>query len=219
MIFSRLCPRSLSTRCLNECAGKDDWMKLILASNNQHKVEEFTRVLQPLGYEVISQKQAGIDLEVEETGETFAENARLKAEAVYRLAHLPTIADDSGLEVDALDNAPGVYSARYAGEGATDADRNAKLLGQLQDVPEEERGARFVCVLHFIDENGKSYSLRGECPGRIGYAPQGENGFGYDPIFLVGDKSFAELSPAEKDAVSHRGRALAFLETLLKNRS
>ncbi len=193
-------------------------MRLILASNNRHKLEEFGRVLRPLGIEVISQSGAGIQLEVEETGETFEENARLKAEAIFELTHTPVVADDSGLEVDALDNAPGVFSARYGGEGLTDTDRYNKLLEALTDVPDEKRGARFVCVLHYIDAAGRHYSLRGECPGRIGYAPRGENGFGYDPVFMVGEKSFSELSPAEKDAVSHRGRALEQFAELLKEK-
>ena len=193
-------------------------MRLILASNNRHKLEEFGRVLRPLGIEVISQSGAGIQLEVEETGETFEENARLKAEAIFELTHTPVVADDSGLEVDALDNAPGVFSARYGGEGLTDTDRYNKLLEALTDVPDEKRGARFVCVLHYIDAAGRHYSLRGECPGMIGYAPRGENGFGYDPVFMVGEKSFSELSPAEKDAVSHRGRALEQFAELLKEK-
>ena len=193
-------------------------MRLILASNNRHKLEEFGRVLRPLGIEVISQSGAGIQLEVEETGDTFEENARLKGEAIFELTHTPVVADDSGLEVDALDNAPGVFSARYGGEGLTDTDRYNKLLEALTDVPDEKRGARFVCVLHYIDAAGRHYSLRGECPGRIGYAPRGENGFGYDPVFMVGEKSFSELSPAEKDAVSHRGRALELFVELLKEK-
>lgn len=193
-------------------------MKLILASNNQHKLAEFSRVLHPLGIEVISQREAGVCLEVEETGVTFEENARLKAEAIFERVQMPVVADDSGLEVDALDNAPGVYSARYGGAGLTDAERYHKLLRALKDVPDEKRGARFVCVLHYIDQAGAHHSLRGECPGKIGFAPQGENGFGYDPIFLVGEKSFSELSPAEKDAVSHRGRALALFVELLKEK-
>lgn len=193
-------------------------MKLILASNNQHKLAEFSRVLRPLGIEVISQSQAGIYLEVEETGETFEENARLKAEAIFARTGTPVVADDSGLEVDALDNAPGVYSARYGGEGLTDVGRYNKLLEALADVPDEKRGARFVCVLHYIDGAGEHHSLRGECPGKIGYAPRGENGFGYDPVFMVGEKSFSELSPAEKDAISHRGRALELFVELLKEK-
>lgn len=173
-------------------------------------------MLAPLGYEVITQKAAGADIEVEENGTTFEENAKLKAEAVYKITGLPTVADDSGLEVDALNNAPGVYSARYAGPDATDRDRYLKLLSELQDIPHEKRTARFVCALYYVDENGVGHSLRGECPGMIGYEPKGENGFGYDPVFMVGDQSFAELSSEEKDAISHRGRALELFAAMLR---
>lgn len=191
-------------------------MKLILATNNQHKLTEFRRVLEPLGVEVVSQQEAGISVDVEETGNTFEENAKLKADAIYRLTGLPTVADDSGLEVDILDNAPGVYTARYAGENATDADRYNKLLREMKAVKDTDRTARFVCALHYIDSDGVGHSMRGECFGKIGYEPKGENGFGYDPVFMVGNKSFSELLPEEKDAVSHRGKALQMLADLIQ---
>ena len=191
-------------------------MKLILATNNQHKLTEFRRVLDPLGVTVISQNEAGISIDVEETGKTFEENAKLKADAIYQLTGLPTVADDSGLEVDILDNAPGVYTARYAGENATDADRYNKLLGEMKAVKDADRTARFVCVLHYIDSDGVGHSMRGECFGKIGYEPKGKNGFGYDPVFMVGNKSFSELLPEEKDAVSHRGKALQMLADLIQ---
>lgn len=191
-------------------------MKLILATNNQHKLTEFRRVLDPLGVTVMSQKEAGISIDVEEMGKTFEENAKLKADAIYQLTGLPTVADDSGLEVDILDNAPGVYTARYAGENATDADRYNKLLGEMKAVKDADRTARFVCVLHYIDSDGVGHSMRGECFGKIGYEPKGENGFGYDPVFMVGNKSFSELLPEEKDAVSHRGKALQMLADLIQ---
>ena len=191
-------------------------MKLILATNNQHKLTEFRRVLDPLGVTVISQNEASISIDVEETGKTFEENAKLKADAIYQLTGLPTVADDSGLEVDILDNAPGVYTARYAGENATDADRYNKLLGEMKAVKDADRTARFVCVLHYIDSDGVGHSMRGECFGKIGYEPKGENGFGYDPVFMVGNKSFSELLPEEKDAVSHRGKALQMLANLIQ---
>lgn len=191
-------------------------MKLILATNNQHKLTEFRRVLDPLGVTVMSQKEAGISIDVEETGKTFEENAKLKADAIYQLTGLPTVADDSGLEVDILDNAPGVYTARYAGENATDADRYNKLLGEMKAVKDADRTARFVCVLYYIDSDGVGHSMRGECFGKIGYEPKGENGFGYDPVFMVGNKSFSELLPEEKDAVSHRGKALQMLADLIQ---
>ena len=191
-------------------------MKLILATNNQHKLTEFRRVLDPIGVTVISQNEAGISVDVEETGKTFEENAKLKADAIYQLTELPTVADDSGLEVDILDNAPGVYTARYAGENATDADRYNKLLGEMKAVKDADRTARFVCALHYIDSDGVGHSMRGECFGKIGYEPKGANGFGYDPVFMVGSKSFSELLPEEKDAVSHRGKALQMLADLIQ---
>ena len=191
-------------------------MKLILATNNQHKLTEFRRVLDPIGVTVISQNEAGISVDVEETGKTFEENAKLKADAIYQLTGLPTVADDSGLEVDILDNAPGVYTARYAGENATDADRYNKLLGEMKAVKDADRTARFVCALHYIDSDGVGHSMRGECFGKIGYEPKGANGFGYDPVFMVGRNGFSELLPEEKDAVSHRGKALQMLADLIQ---
>ena len=191
-------------------------MKLIAATNNTHKVIEFKRILEPLGYTVLSQKEAGIHIEVEETGETFEENAYLKAKCVSKPTGLPTVADDSGIAVDALNGAPGVYSARYGGPALDDVGRYEKLLAEMENVPDSNRTARFVCAISLILSNEKVYSFTGVCEGKIGYAPRGENGFGYDPIFMVGDKSTAELSPAEKDKISHRGQALRKMEKLLR---
>ena len=191
-------------------------MKLIAATNNTHKVIEFKRILEPLGYTVLSQEEAGIHIEVEETGETFEENAYLKAKSVYEASGLPTVADDSGIAVDALNGAPGVYSARYGGPALDDVGRYEKLLAEMENVPDSNRTARFVCAISLILSNEKVYSFTGVCEGKIGYAPRGENGFGYDPIFMVGDKSTAELSPAEKDKISHRGQALRKMEKLLR---
>lgn len=191
-------------------------MKLIAATNNTHKVIEFKRILEPLGYTVLSQKEAGIHIEVEETGETFEKNAYLKAKSVYEASGLPTVADDSGIAVDALNGAPGVYSARYGGPALDDVGRYEKLLAEMENVPDSNRTARFVCAISLILSNEKVYSFTGVCEGKIGYAPRGENGFGYDPIFMVGDKSTAELSPAEKDKISHRGQALRKMEKLLR---
>ena len=191
-------------------------MKLIAATNNTHKVIEFKRILEPLGYTVLSQKEAGIHIEVEETGETFEENAYLKAKSVYEASGLPTVADDSGIAVDALNGAPGVYSARYGGPALDDVGRYEKLLAEMENVPDSNRTARFVCAISLILSNEKVYSFTGVCEGKIGYAPRGENGFGYDPIFMVGDKSTAELSPAEEDKISHRGQALRKMEKLLR---
>lgn len=191
--------------------------RIILASNNEHKLKEISDMLSPLGYEVVSQKQAGLDLNPDETGSTFEENARIKAKAFYDEAHTAVIADDSGLEVDALDGAPGVYSQRYAGADATDKERCAKLLNELDGVPQDKRTARFVSVICYIDRNGEEHTVRGECEGYIGFEPRGECGFGYDPVFIYGDKTFAELSAEEKNAVSHRANALKKFVELIKN--
>ena len=185
--------------------------RIVIASNNAGKLREIRDILQPLGFTVVSQREAGISIEVEENGETFAENAALKARAVYEALHCPVIADDSGLLVDALDGAPGVHSHRFAGEGATDADRNAKLLELLDGVPAEKRTARFECVLCYVDAAGETHFFSGTCEGRIGPAPAGENGFGYDPLFCVGDRTMAQMTEEEKNQVSHRANALAEL--------
>ncbi len=190
--------------------------RLIIASNNAGKIREFKELLSPFGFEVISMRDAGFDEEIVEDGETFEENAHIKARAVWEATKTPTIADDSGLEIDFLDGAPGVYSHRYAGENATDEDRNNKLLSELSGIPEEKRGAAFVCEICYIDEVGTEQYVRGECRGKIGYEPIGENGFGYDPLFMYGEKSFAEISAEEKNKISHRADALRKLCSILK---
>lgn len=179
-------------------------MKFVIATHNQHKLQELQRILAPLGVEAITADLS----EVEETGTTFAENAFLKAQSACRETGLPAVADDSGLEVEALDGRPGVYSARYAGENATDAQRMEKLLGELEGVPAEKRGARFVSAVCCVFPDGERIQAEGECPGAIAFAPAGEDGFGYDPVFLCGEKTFAQMTASEKDAVSHRGKAL-----------
>lgn len=179
-------------------------MKFVIATHNQHKLQELQRILAPLGVEAITADLS----EVEETGTTFAENAFLKAQSACRETGLPAVADDSGLEVEALDGRPGVYSARYAGENATDAQRMEKLLGELEGVPAEKRGARFVSAVCCVFPDGERIQVEEECPGAIAFAPAGEDGFGYDPVFLCGEKTFAQMTAAEKDAVSHRGKAL-----------
>ena len=194
--------------------------KIIIASNNAGKLREFRAILEPFGLEVVSQREAGFCQDVEETGTTFAENAAIKANAVYAAMHCPVIADDSGLMVDALDGAPGVYSHRFAGEGATDADRNAKLLHELDSIPAEKRTARFVCSLCYLDANGTEKVFSGVCEGVIGTAPRGENGFGYDPLFVPEgyDRSFAQLPMEVKNSMSHRARALAQVVEWMKER-
>jgi XTP/dITP diphosphohydrolase len=181
--------------------------KLIIASNNQGKVREFKQLLQPLGYEVVSQSEAGISLTVEETGKTFNENARLKAKAIFEMTQIPVIADDSGLEVDHLGGEPGVDTAHY------DIDW---LLGKLEGVPSQDRTARFVCCICYIDSMYMR-NVRGECEGFIGFERKGKNGFGYDPIFYIGKKSFAEISDEKKNKISHRGKALQKLAEELQS--
>ena len=174
-------------------------------------------MLEPFGYEVISQSEAGINIEVEETGTTFAENSALKARAIRKIADVcAVLADDSGLEIDALNGEPGVYSARYGGL-KTDEDRNSLVLEKMKDVPDEKRTARFVCTIHFIKENGEEIAVSGKVEGKIGYEPLGENGFGYDPIFMYGDKSFAQVPADIKNSVSHRANALKMLIERLNN--
>ena len=183
-------------------------MKIIAATKNKGKVREIGEIFAPLGFEVISQAEAGIDIDVEETGTTFLENARLKARAVFEIAHEAVVADDSGLMVDALGGAPGVYSARYAGENATDRDRMDKLLGELSGA--ENRSASFTSAVVMILPDGREFSAEGRVPGRITTEIHGENGFGYDPIFFADElgKTFGEANDDEKNAISHRGRAL-----------
>lgn len=193
-------------------------MKYIIATNNPKKLLELERILNPLGIQAVTAKSMGIELEdVEETGTTFAENAQLKARAACKRSGMPAIADDSGLMVDALNGEPGVYSARYAGENATDEQRNTKLLYNLRDVPECNRSARFASAICCTYPDGREINVYGECEGRIAFEPRGKGGFGYDPVFLVeGDKSYAELSKEEKDKISHRGNALRLLAQKLE---
>ena len=185
-------------------------MKLVLASDNKNKLREFRTLFENFGVEFLSKADTGFTEEVEETGETFAENARIKAEAVMRFTGLPAIADDSGLCVDSLGGEPGVRSARYTGSHAdSDADRYELLLRNLGET--QERGARFVCSLCCVFPNGDILTAEGTCEGSILFAPRGENGFGYDPVFRPDgvDRSMAELTMEEKNAISHRGKALA----------
>lgn len=194
-------------------------MKLVLATNNEGKVREFARILEPLGIEVMTQKQAGVHVSPEENGTTFAENARIKAMAVYEATGLPTVADDSGLCIDAMNGEPGVYSARYYGEDTPYEEKNRRIIESLNGVAEEKRTARFVAHITCVLSKDEILDCEGVCEGTIGHKPAGDRGFGYDPIFYVGDKSFAELDGEAKDKVSHRGKALEKLYQKLKERN
>lgn len=191
-------------------------MKLVLASKNKKKLVEMNEILSHLGIEVCSEAEAGVDVDVEETGTTFEENSLLKAKAVMEASGLPAIADDSGLCVDALGGAPGVYSARYGGEGLDDVQRYQLLLENMKG--QMPRTARFVSVITCCFPNGDVLSARGECEGTVAFAPMGEGGFGYDPIFFVPGlkKTFSQLTPEEKNAISHRGKALEAFQVKLE---
>ena len=193
---------------------------VLIASNNAHKAIEIAEALDFPGWEFKTLKQVGVSSDPVEDAETFLGNARIKAHAAQQASGgMPVLADDSGLEVDALDGAPGVHSARYAGEPCDDAANNAKLLDALSDVADEARTARFVCQLVFLDENGNEVDARGTVEGRIAHEAHGENGFGYDPLFLPEvfgfERSLGEAKPEEKNAVSHRGNALRELRAKL----
>ena len=196
---------------------------VVLATNNAHKVSEITHALDFPGWEFKTLREMGVDSDPAEDADTFLGNARIKAVAAREACGgLATLADDSGLEVDALDGAPGVWSSRFAGEDATDADNNAKLLADLANVPDDQRTARFVCTLVFIDEDGTEQVARGTVEGRIGHAEQGDGGFGYDPLFwpdvFDGACTLAEVPQARKNEVSHRGNALRQLRSQLEAR-
>ena len=198
-------------------------MRIVLASNNAHKLEELRAILTTLGMEVAAQKELGISVEPEETGTTFEENSYIKAKTVMDCCHFPTIADDSGLMVDALGGAPGVYSARYGGETCkSDRDRLEYLLAQMQNVADGDRTAKFVSVITLLTPDGKRVVARGECPGVILREPMGENGFGYDPVFYVAQEgcTFAQLPAERKNRISHRARALeAFAEQIRREQN
>ena len=196
-------------------------MRYIIATHNKDKLVELSRILDPLGIEAVTDRDLGIELpEVEENGTTFAENAYLKAASACAATGLPAIADDSGIAVDALNGGPGIYSARYGGPDATDKDRNRKLLSELEGLPEEKRGAHYMCAVCCVFPDGSEpLTAEGYMYGVIGTEERGERGFGYDPLFIVADgKTVAELSDEEKDAISHRGNALREFRTVLQNR-
>ena len=192
-------------------------MKFVLASQNKHKLEEMQAILSAHGVEAVLQSDLGLHVYVEETGDTFAENALLKAKAVMEASGLPAIADDSGVCCDALSGAPGVYSARYGGPELDDAGRYRLLLANMQGA--KTRAAHFTSAIACIFPNGDTIEAEGICPGTIAFAPQGTGGFGYDPVFFLPElrKTYAQLTPEEKAAVSHRGKALAVFDGKLRD--
>lgn len=194
--------------------------KFVIATNNKKKLIELSRILSPLGIEAVTAKDIGVDLgDVEENGTTFAENAYIKAKSAFDLLNgeYCTVADDSGLCVDALDGRPGIFSARYGGEGLDDKGRVQVLLSEMSQVPENNRCAHFACAICAIMDDGTVITADGKCMGTIAYSPVGDGGFGYDPIFMVSDKSFSQLTDDQKDECSHRGIALRqFKEKLEK---
>ncbi len=195
--------------------------RIIFATGNEHKMEEIKEILKDLGLPIYSMKEVGIDIDIEENGTTFEENAMIKAEAIAKL--LPEdiiLADDSGLEIDYLDKAPGIYSARFGGRDTSYDIKNQMLLDKLEGVPEEQRTARFVCAIAAILPDGTEETVRGTIEGLIGYKIEGANGFGYDPIFYVPECgcTTAQLTPEQKNACSHRGNALRAIRKVLEAR-
>ncbi len=201
--------------------------KIIFATGNEHKMVEIRMILQDLGIEILSQKEAGIVAEVVEDGKSFEENALIKARAIGKLAYEKgeyrnaiVLADDSGLEIDALNKEPGIYSARYLGEDTSYTVKNTEILNRLNDVPEEKRTARFVCAVAAYFPDGSDEVVRGTMEGRIGYKIAGANGFGYDPIFYLPEQgaTSAEISPELKNELSHRGEALRLIKEVIEKK-
>ena len=187
-------------------------MVFAVATNNQKKLKEIQRILDSFGITAKTLKELDINIEIEENGTTFEENAVIKAKAIAEICALPTISDDSGLEVDALNGAPGVYTARFAGEHATDDENIDKLLAEMEGVEKEKRTARFVSAVCLYMPDGRNTVCRGTCEGWIGWERIGDGGFGYDPVFMVDETSYSQMSPEAKDAISHRGSALRQLK-------
>lgn len=198
--------------------GSDYTMKIIFATGNENKLREIRQITENMGIEIVSMKDAGYYTEVEETGTTFEENAYLKASAIAKKCNLPTLADDSGLEIDYLNKEPGIYSSRFMGEDTPHSVKNAELLRRMEGVPDEKRTARFVCAICFVRPDGSSETVRATMEGRVAYKSAGKNGFGYDPIFFLPERgcTSAELSPEEKNAISHRGKALRMMRDILE---
>lgn len=193
-------------------------MKIVLATNNKHKIKEIKDILADLNVDILTLKDLHLAPQVEETGKTLEENAILKAKTICRFTNLPSLADDSGLEVDELDGAPGVMSARFAGEHCSFKDNNLKLLSLMKDVPQERRGARFVCVVALAKDLNQIITVKGEVRGTITFKEMGENGFGYDPVFWLPrlNKTFAQLTLEEKNKISHRAKAFGKAKDLIQ---
>ena len=194
--------------------------KFVVATKNKGKLKEIAEILNEMNLEVISMEQAGVNEDIEENGSSFEDNALIKAKEVHKQTGELVMADDSGLEVEFLNGAPGIYSSRFAGEGASDTDRNNKLLEMLRDVPFEKRKARFVCAIAVILPDSTHFTVRGTFEGYIGLEPVGANGFGYDPLFFLPeyDKTAAQLESSKKHEISHRGKALKLMLSELKER-
>lgn len=192
--------------------------RLIFATGNEDKMKEIRMILGDLDYEILSMKEAGIKADIVEDGKTFEENAKIKAKAISAIANCLVLADDSGLEVDYMDKMPGIMSARWMGEDTSYRIKNQKIIDNLAGVPDEKRTARFVCAIAAAFPDGRVITKRGTIEGIIGYEERGENGFGYDPIFFLPEygKTTAELSPEEKNKISHRGRALEMIKDELR---
>ena len=193
-------------------------MRIVLATNNKHKIREIKNILADLSMEILTLEDFTGFPKVEETGKTFEENAIIKAQAIYQFTGLPSVADDSGLEVDALDGAPGVLSSRFAGEHYSFEDNNRKLLSLMKDIPRERRGAKFICVVALAKDVNHIVTVKGEVKGIITFEEKGENGFGYDPVFYLPhlNKTFAQLSLEEKNKISHRAQAFAKAKELIQ---
>lgn len=191
--------------------------KLIFATGNENKMKEIRMILGDLDYEILSMKEAGIDIDIVEDGSTFEENATIKATTISKVADCLVLADDSGLEVDYMDKMPGIQSARWMGEDTSYKIKNQKIIDNLEGVPDKQRTARFVCAIAAAFPDGRVITKRGTIEGIIGYEERGENGFGYDPIFFLPEynKTTAELLPEEKNAISHRGKALRLIKEVL----
>lgn len=195
--------------------------RIVFATGNENKMKEIRMILEDLGMEILSMKEAGVDVDIVEDGASFQENAEIKARAVARvLTNDIVLADDSGLEIDYLDKAPGIYSARFAGEDTSYDIKNNILLDRMEGVPDEERTARFVCAVAAVFPDGMVDVVRETIEGRVAYEPAGDNGFGYDPIFYVPEYgcTTAQMSPEQKNELSHRGKALRSMRAILKEK-